>query len=423
MERRSRRRRVVRLIAPILAVVLAVLAVVPARADDIQDKKNQKQQENSLIGSLQSQIAATQNQEVQVQALIAVLANQISISQTNVDAAQVKFEKINADLVVMQSQLAATITKFNSDRVTLASETKLMYVASNDSTPVNNVVGAHSFNEFFVKLLDTQRVATQEQKLVDTVSSERARAEQEVVTITAKQADQQKVLKQLAGQRNQLAVQQGAQVQLQRKLQVFVAQDQQRMAQAEAAAKALDTEIAGLVAAQEEAARLVAAQEAAARQRAADNARNAGNGGNGGNPGGGGGSGQFSWPMSGGISQGFGCTPFFFEPYDPNCPSRHFHTGIDIANGCGTPVHAAQGGLAFAYYDSYGFGRHVIIVHGNGLSSVYGHLGSIAISNGQAVTRSQYIGDEGSTGNSTGCHLHFEVRLNGQPRTPYDYLP
>ena len=136
----------------------------------------------------------------------------------------------------------------------------------------------------------------------------------------------------------------------------------------------------------------------------------------------GGGNGHFVWPESGPITQGFGCTPYQFEPWDPNCASHHFHTGIDIGAAWGTPVGAGDAGIAYTYYSSYGYGNHVIIVHGNGWVSIYGHLASFAVGNGQAVGRGQTIGYEGSTGNSTGPHLHFEIRLNDVPQNPLQYL-
>ncbi|HZB97205.1 MAG TPA: M23 family metallopeptidase, partial [Candidatus Sulfotelmatobacter sp.] len=108
---------------------------------------------------------------------------------------------------------------------------------------------------------------------------------------------------------------------------------------------------------------------------------------------------------------------------DPSCPTHHFHSGIDIAPSCGTTIAAAEGGIAYTYYSSYGYGNHIIIVHGNGYSSVYGHMATLSAGNGATVGKGQTIGFEGSTGNSTGCHLHFEIRLNDQAQDPLNYLP
>ena len=98
------------------------------------------------------------------------------------------------------------------------------------------------------------------------------------------------------------------------------------------------------------------------------------------------------------------------------------HEGIDIAVPTGTPVQAAQSGrIIFAGWMG-GYGNLVVIDHGGGLSTAYGHNSSIAVGNGQSVSQGQVIAYAGSTGNSTGPHVHFEVRVNGAPVDPLGYL-
>ena len=132
---------------------------------------------------------------------------------------------------------------------------------------------------------------------------------------------------------------------------------------------------------------------------------------------------QFVKPVEGAhISQPFGCTTLSSEPYDPSCPSKHFHSGIDLAVAAGTPVHATLSGVCRVIDDRTGYGLHVIIDHGQGLSSLYAHLESVAVTSGESVAAGQVIGRVGSTGNSTGPHLHFEIRMNGVPQDPQSYL-
>jgi murein DD-endopeptidase MepM/ murein hydrolase activator NlpD len=98
------------------------------------------------------------------------------------------------------------------------------------------------------------------------------------------------------------------------------------------------------------------------------------------------------------------------------------HEGIDLGAAYGTPIHAAAAGTVIYAGWMEGYGNLVIIDHGGGLATAYGHQSSIAVANGQSVSQGQVIGYVGSTGHSTGPHLHFEVRVNGAPVDPLGYL-
>ena len=121
------------------------------------------------------------------------------------------------------------------------------------------------------------------------------------------------------------------------------------------------------------------------------------------------GGGNFLWPAAGSINQ------------------RYWggHAGIDLGAWTGAPVKAADGGyvaLATGGWNA-GYGNHIIIDHGNGFVTLYAHLNSIYVKQGESVVSGQQIGSVGNTGNSTGPHLHFEIRYQGVPRNPLSYLP
>lgn len=122
-------------------------------------------------------------------------------------------------------------------------------------------------------------------------------------------------------------------------------------------------------------------------------------------------------------TQRFGCTSFTLEPYAAWCPTHHFHSGVDLAARLGTPVRAAAAGTAHIADDAAGYGLHVGIDHGGGLSTLYGHLSAALVTDGQQVAAGSEIGLMGSSGMSTGPHLHFEVRRDGRPVDPAPYLP
>ena len=122
------------------------------------------------------------------------------------------------------------------------------------------------------------------------------------------------------------------------------------------------------------------------------------------------------WPVEGQITGSFG------ERIDPFNGEGAFHSGVDISSYVGSPVIApADGVVTFADFMG-GYGRAVIVDHGHGISTRYGHLSSFAVTAGQHIQRGDTIGYVGLSGRSTGPHLHYEVRINDVPVNPYKYL-
>jgi len=120
------------------------------------------------------------------------------------------------------------------------------------------------------------------------------------------------------------------------------------------------------------------------------------------------GTGRFQWPVLGTITQGYWWG----------------HRAIDIGAGTGSPVYAADGGfVSFAGWTDIGYGNLIVVDHANGYATYYAHLSGFRVYVGQRVTRGQLIGVVGSTGNSSGPHLHFEIRLNYSLLNPRGYLP
>ena len=123
------------------------------------------------------------------------------------------------------------------------------------------------------------------------------------------------------------------------------------------------------------------------------------------------------WPVNGPITSGFGWRehPIFHD--------QRFHTGIDIGVPQGTPIKAAGSGVVLFAGVKNGYGNTLIIDHGGGIATLYAHQSALGASVGQPVTRGQIVGSTGCTGYCTGPHLHFEVRVNGEPVDPMGWLP
>jgi murein DD-endopeptidase MepM/ murein hydrolase activator NlpD len=122
------------------------------------------------------------------------------------------------------------------------------------------------------------------------------------------------------------------------------------------------------------------------------------------------------WPIEGRVASSFG------ERQDPINGEGAFHTGIDIDAAYGTPVRATADGEVVGAGTESGYGREVMLDNGHGVSTLFGHLSSIAVIPGQHVTRGDVIGYVGESGRATGPHLHYEVRVHNVPVNPYKYL-
>ena len=120
-------------------------------------------------------------------------------------------------------------------------------------------------------------------------------------------------------------------------------------------------------------------------------------------------------------SQPFGCTSLEFEPVEAACPGGHFHSGVDLAAPAGTPVLAPGDGVARVGVGGP-CGIHVVLEHGGGIQTLYCHLSEAAVADGQPVAAAQRIGSVGSSGASTGPHLHFEVHRAGRAVDPATWL-
>ena len=129
------------------------------------------------------------------------------------------------------------------------------------------------------------------------------------------------------------------------------------------------------------------------------------------------GTGRFIWP-----SYTTRVTSNYGMRTNPVSGIYRLHSGVDIGASYGTDIYAADSGTVVTSQYGGGYGNYVVIYHGNGYSTLYGHMSQRLVSSGQSVSQGQVIGRVGSTGNSTGPHLHFEIRVNGSTTNPLNYF-
>jgi murein DD-endopeptidase MepM/ murein hydrolase activator NlpD len=384
---------------PLAALVFAAAATLgfSARALAQQgDKQQQLQQQVNESGAAEdaarAKVVDAQAQRQKFDNALADVTTRLAAANDRLVAAQATVDRLGAEAAALQVKLDATAKKLVAARDDVRHSAVLLY-QHGDGTEMIGLLGSTDGSGDLVEGKHyLQRV------------SDKRQGDAKRVTRLKQQLDAQRDA--VAQQKQQADAARAAAADEKAQLDNLAAQ---QASARDAADNALQVENAALgdaISQHDQAEAALAAESA----RIAELAQSAGGGPSLGD-------GTFIWPVSGPITSGFGYRT------DPITGATAYHAGLDIGAGCGTPIKAAGTGVILsAGFNSGGYGNMTLINHGNGLSTLYGHQSSIIVSAGQSVTQGQVIGYVGSTGKSTGCHLHFEVRVNGDPVDPRGYL-
>jgi murein DD-endopeptidase MepM/ murein hydrolase activator NlpD len=366
----------------------------PAFADAITDAQNKQNQLNGALNSDKARLAQNQTQQAQAQAQLNALGVDIGAAEANLAAENAKLDGILGQIDKAQRDLAAKKVEEAQRQDLLQRRMRILYKQNGNTSFLDAIFSARTFSELVDRFMVMRDITHSDEILLQQIQADRAVIEALNAQLAQKRDEQATTVKSIRDQTNALQAQYIRYSVLKGQLASAAASIQEEQAANQVALNGVNAEIASLV---------------AARSRAHS-------------------SGIFAWPgVQGPITQPFGCTDFRGEPSPPtgySCPPSqpYFHTGIDIAGPYGAEIDAADGGIAYATPGSSGYGNHVIIVHANGFTTLYGHMSGFAVGDGQAVVKGQRIGYEGSTGFSSGPHLHFEIRLNNQPVNPCQYV-
>ena len=378
-----------------LAIAVLTVILLSTVSETVYDKQHQLQGLNGQIVATRTQIRQLLDQEHALQAQIAALDAQLASVQAQIDQETAKLVVLGQQVDQAKEQLAQKQAELAKHIADFGHRMRIMY-KSGQVNGLELIFSAANFTDLMNRIFFFNDIVREDRRQLAELQKERAAIEVMKADLEAKQAEQAQVVKQIKDQKAQLQTVRDQRAAREQQIAAIEAQFQRQLAEMQAQRAALQEQIAALI-------------------RESYRARS---------------SGKWKWPMDGVITQGFGCTSYPFEPYEPSCPSKHFHSGIDIAADYGTPVHAADGGIVhnFTMGCSWGsglcgYGRYVVIVHAGGFTTLYGHLSSWAVGDGVQVDKDTVIGYEGSTGNSTGAHVHFEMDLAGMPVDPLAYLP
>jgi len=375
------------LAAYLLLPLPGLSAPLPQR---IEHKREQIQGAKNKEGVLSTDIA-------QFSTRIESLQGEISATQTRLDRAQASLDRQKAKLLEVRDQLEEARDRLESLRRELETARKvlaarLVEIYKADAPDALTVVlESDGFGDLLERAEFLERISDQDREITDHVRRLRDKARDQAVELAALEEREQLAAERILAERDQIAQAQGQLVASRDELASARANKRGVLAQVREQRGILEDDLASLEAEQARVAAALQGSPAPGPVRQ--------------------GSGQLIWPLSGPVVGAFG-----------EARPGHTHAGIDIAVPEGTPIRAADSGRVALMGYVGGYGNYTCIQHTGSLSTCYAHQSRFATSNGANVSQGQVIGYSGNTGNSTGPHLHFEVRINGSPVDPMGYL-
>jgi murein DD-endopeptidase MepM/ murein hydrolase activator NlpD len=383
----------------LLLLFLALLTAAPAAGDNVTRKRTV----DSQIAGLQDKIAAARAKEQRLSSEIADVSARIRTLESQVGDVSNDLALLEQDLALQREKLARItelwrlqteklgfLRRQHEQAIDRLSDRLVAIYQSGNLTTVDVILDSSNFSELVTRLDYARELAAQDERIAESVglAKDRIQVQQANTTVTRKKvfAVAQAVAaraQQTRAVKNQLVARENALSGTRAERREKLASVQQEKAEYLHEVEALAAVSASL------AARIQTSQSSSAVVPSSSG---------------------LIWPVSGPVTSGFGWR------------WGRMHEGIDIAVPTGTPVSAAASGRIIYAGWMGGYGNLVVIDHGGGLATAYGHNSSIAVGSGTSVSQGQTIAYAGSTGHSTGPHVHFEVRVNGSPVDPLGYL-
>ncbi len=358
------------------------------------------------LSNIQQQLTNEANKKSEAEKTIGTVYEQLHAIQIELDTATAELKQVQADRIRLDQDITKTEAELKAAQERLQSREKVFYKRVRDIyingrlSYLDVVVGSKDFSDFANRMEMLKRILQADMELINTIKTER----EEIASKKAKlEADRAKVLElEKVAQEKQTIINQ---------------KKAERQAVLERAMNDRDTADRAYNELMASSASITAMlQQRAAERAAAAAAASQGGGGGGATTTWVQGTGQLAAPVNAPITSDFGWR------IHPIYGTSRLHAGTDFGVDEGTPVHAADGGVVVEAGWISGYGYTVIIDHGNGMSTLYAHNSDVAVSPGQTVSKGQVVSYSGNTGGSTGPHLHFEVRINGEPTDPMGYL-
>jgi murein DD-endopeptidase MepM/ murein hydrolase activator NlpD len=373
---------------------------------------------NQIRAQLGSNLADALAAQQQLRQSLLDNATQQAAVQGQIVAVEQKIADLETQIENAQRREAMLALRIEAEREQLRQLARAVYVAP--SSPLLILAEAHSLSDLLTRIADLNVAGSRAANLKSALAQDLSDLQVERQKEQDARDEQVKQRDQLSAELSQLQDLQAQQDKSMAELEVKIAQTQTELYLLSKQSTQLAQQVTDMLQQQEDAIIAAAMQSVWTQVQLWTQSNNVGNittsAGHSTKY-------RFIWPEPHAqISQSFGPSTFWFEPPYGGYP--HFHTGIDMVEPFGSPVFAADDGIvALVGSSSSGYGNYVVIAHSGGLDTLYGHLSTAVVKVGQLVTQGQPIGLEGSSGNSTGPHLHFELRINQKPINPAPYLP
>ncbi|MFO7152647.1 MAG: peptidoglycan DD-metalloendopeptidase family protein [Bacillota bacterium] len=378
------KRKLFRFVSTILALLFIATSLAPAKADELEKLKNQQNVITKKINEIKKSLKKIDSQKDNV-------IEELEAIERDLEETQKKLQAAERELKITQQKLAATeqeLKKAEEDMRKQEEDLKTRLRAMYKAGPVDYLevmLQSASFSDFLTRLDMVKRLLDYDRELLQEYREKKELVEKKKAELTAHRQAIAQQYQTISAHKTKLASRQADRQRLLAVLEEQKREYERQQDQLEEESR----KIAEMI-------RQIQAKKPKSYE----------------------GSGVFQWPApsSRRITSEYGWR------VHPIYNSRRFHTGIDIGAPMGSNVVAAESGEVI-YAGSYGgYGNTIIIDHGGGISTLYAHLSKILVKVGQEVKRGDRIGLVGSTGISTGPHLHFEVRKNGQHVNPWNWL-
>ncbi|MBI5370233.1 peptidoglycan DD-metalloendopeptidase family protein [Candidatus Uhrbacteria bacterium] len=358
----------------------------------INEKKGNIDKINQQIEQYQTKIQEKQKEKATLNGELELLENRIAKSKLEIDQSKDEIDLINTQIALLNEEIGQLDQKLTHDKELMAGVLRHIQTKDKD-LPLQLLFGSDSIADLFDEAAALQNVNEELKDTLESANQAKAQIETKRTNQQEQKTQQEKVQLALEKQQDLLEDEVGSR-------QTLIDQTQR----SENAFRSLLQDLK-----QEQAAinqQIQSLQQEVERKLKSKTGTEAGEG-------------PLAWPFDPSIK---GLSTYF---HDPTYPFRHLfeHSGIDLPAPTGTPVHAAASGYVAWARRGTQYGNYVMIIHADQTATLYAHLSRIGVSADQYVAQGDVIGAVGSTGFSTGPHLHFEVRKNGIPTNPLDYLP